>query len=246
MAGYAQIGDVNTWYDERGDGEPVVVLHPGGADARAMDGNVEALAAHWRVLTPERRGHGRTPDVDGPISYELMARDTIAFIEQVIGEPVHLLGCSDGSTVGLLVEKPGLCNAMIAEFLAAAEHGAPSASARWAAVARGVTGRGQPPRDGPRRSGPAATTRLGADLAVSHALPSKRTSTRSAPRSSGLRRRNTTLLANVQSERTRTLRDESVATSRLNVTVTSPAQARAPCGRQPVAPAAPVAQRGGA
>jgi len=103
MAGYVQIGEVNTWYDEVGAGEPVVVLHPGGADARAMDVNVDALAPRYRVLTPERRGHGRTPDVDGPISYELMARDTIAFIETVVGEPVHLLGCSDGSTVALLV-----------------------------------------------------------------------------------------------------------------------------------------------
>jgi hypothetical protein len=35
MAGYVELGRVRTWYDERGHGEPVALLHPGGVDARA-------------------------------------------------------------------------------------------------------------------------------------------------------------------------------------------------------------------
>lgn len=92
-----------TWFAEYGSGEPVVALHPGGIDARSMDATVLPLAEQLRVFTPERRGHGRTPDVAGPISYELMAQDMIAFIESQVGEPVHLLGCSDGSVVALNV-----------------------------------------------------------------------------------------------------------------------------------------------
>jgi pimeloyl-ACP methyl ester carboxylesterase len=82
-----------------------VLLHPGGAgvDARAWRPNLEALSAVFRVFTPERRGHGRTPDVDGPITFELMAQDTIAFLETVVGEPAHLVGCSDGAIVALMV-----------------------------------------------------------------------------------------------------------------------------------------------
>jgi pimeloyl-ACP methyl ester carboxylesterase len=92
---------VRTWYDERGDGEPVVLLHPGLADSRAWAPNLEALAAHVHVFTPDRRGHGRTPDVEGPITYELMARDAIAFLEEVVGGPAALVGCSDGAIVAL-------------------------------------------------------------------------------------------------------------------------------------------------
>jgi pimeloyl-ACP methyl ester carboxylesterase len=91
MAGYVQLGDVNTWYDEDGEGEPLVLLHPGGADARAFAPNIDAMAARFQVFTPERRGHGHTPDVDGPITYELMATDTIAFLETVVGGPAHLV-----------------------------------------------------------------------------------------------------------------------------------------------------------
>ena len=103
MAGYEELGGVRTWYDERGEGEPLALLHPGGADARAWAPNLDALAAHFHVFTPERRGHGRTPDVEGPITYELMAADTIAFLEGVVGGPAHLVGCSAGANVALLV-----------------------------------------------------------------------------------------------------------------------------------------------
>jgi pimeloyl-ACP methyl ester carboxylesterase len=105
MAGYVQLDDVRTWYDEHGTGEPLVLLHPGGAgvDARAWAPNLPALAEHFTVFTPERRAHGRTPDVEGPITFELMANDTIAFLERVVGEPAHLVGCSDGAIVALLV-----------------------------------------------------------------------------------------------------------------------------------------------
>jgi pimeloyl-ACP methyl ester carboxylesterase len=102
-----ELAEVSMWYDERGHGDPCVLLHPGGAgvDSRALAPTTEALAQRFRAFTPEQRAHGRTPDVEGPISYELMARDTIMFIESVIGEPVYLFGCSDGAVVALTVTR---------------------------------------------------------------------------------------------------------------------------------------------
>ena len=115
VASYVELGGVRTWYDEHGDGEPLVLLHPGGADARAWAPNLDALAAHFRVFTPERRGQGRTPDVEGPITYELMAEDTIAFLEDVVCGPAHLVGCSAGGSVALLValRRPDLARRVI-------------------------------------------------------------------------------------------------------------------------------------
>jgi pimeloyl-ACP methyl ester carboxylesterase len=101
----AELARVQMWYDERGQGEPLIALHPGGAgvDSRALAPNLDALAEHFNVYAPEQRGHGHTPDVDGPITFELMAQDTIDFIEAVIGRPVYLLGCSDGAILALTV-----------------------------------------------------------------------------------------------------------------------------------------------
>jgi pimeloyl-ACP methyl ester carboxylesterase len=71
--------------------------------AETFDGQTPALAEHFRVYLPERRAHGRTADVPGPITYEIMAQDTIAFIEAVGIGRAHLVGWSDGALVGLLV-----------------------------------------------------------------------------------------------------------------------------------------------
>ncbi|MER6916929.1 alpha/beta hydrolase [Streptomyces sp. NPDC000594] len=103
MGTYVQLGAVKTWYDETGAGEPLVLMHGGLVDARFFAPNTGALAEHFRVYTPERRGHGHTPDVPGPITYELMAEDTIAFLETVVGEPVDLVGHSDGAFTAMLV-----------------------------------------------------------------------------------------------------------------------------------------------
>jgi pimeloyl-ACP methyl ester carboxylesterase len=117
MEEYVEVGGVRTWYAEHGAGDPAVLLHPGGAgvDARAWGPNIEAIASRFRVLTPERRGHGRTPDTDGPLSFELMAQDTIAFLETVVGGPAHLVGCSDGAIVALLValQRPDLVRRLV-------------------------------------------------------------------------------------------------------------------------------------
>jgi pimeloyl-ACP methyl ester carboxylesterase len=115
LSGYVQLGEVRAWYAEHGDGEPLALLHPGGADARAWAPNLDALAAHFHVYTPERRGHGRTADLEGPFSYELMARDTVAFLEQVAGGPAHLVGHSAGANVALLValRRPDLVRRLV-------------------------------------------------------------------------------------------------------------------------------------
>ena len=112
---YVQLGDVRTYYEADGAGDPLVLLHPGLADSRAFEPNLPGLARQFRVYRPDRRGHGRTPDVDGPISYALMAEDTIAFLKHVVGGPAHIIGHSDGTPVALLValRRPDLVRRLV-------------------------------------------------------------------------------------------------------------------------------------
>jgi pimeloyl-ACP methyl ester carboxylesterase len=115
MGTYVQLGDVRTWYDEHGAGDPLVLMHGGLVDARFFAPNLDALAERFHVYTPERRGHGHTPDVDGPITYQLMADDTIAFLATVVGEPADLVGHSDGAFVAMLVamQRPELVKRLV-------------------------------------------------------------------------------------------------------------------------------------
>ena len=75
MASYEQLKGVPTWYERHGDGDALLLLHPGGAGvgAGAFAPNLDTLAERFRVYTPERRAHGHTPDVAGPITFDLMA-----------------------------------------------------------------------------------------------------------------------------------------------------------------------------
>lgn len=112
---YLDAGGVHTWYDEHGTGSPLILLHGGFSDASVFGANTPALAARFRVVTPERRGHGHTPDVAGPISYDLMADDTAAFLDALGIRRAHLVGHSDGANVALLVAlaRPDLVDRLV-------------------------------------------------------------------------------------------------------------------------------------
>lgn len=109
------LGGVRTWYAVDGAGEPLVYLHGGFSDADELDPVRAQYAARFRVYSPDRRGHGRTPDVEGPIDFEHTSADTIAFLEQVVGGPADLVGFSDGATTALHValRRPDLVRRMV-------------------------------------------------------------------------------------------------------------------------------------
>jgi pimeloyl-ACP methyl ester carboxylesterase len=112
---YADVGGVQTWYAEHGTGDPLVLLHGAFTDASEFGATIPALAERFRLFTPERRGHGHTPDVPGPISYDLMAADTAAFLDELGIGRSHLVGHSDGANVALLValSRPDLVGRLV-------------------------------------------------------------------------------------------------------------------------------------
>ena len=113
---YIQIGVVNTWYDESGSGDPLVLLHGGICTNETWGAQMPVFGERFRVIAPERRAHGHTADVPGPLTYDDMAADTIGFMERVVRQPAHLVGWSDGGIVGLLVAiaRPDLVNKLVA------------------------------------------------------------------------------------------------------------------------------------
>lgn len=115
MGNRVQVNGIDTWYDERGHGDAVVLLHGGLTDSRDFAGNLDRLTARFHCLFPERRGHGHTADVDGPITADIMAADTIAFLERIVGGPVPLVGYSAGAMVALwvAVRRPDLVDRLV-------------------------------------------------------------------------------------------------------------------------------------
>lgn len=113
--GHVDAGGVRTYYEVEGSGDPLVLLHGGLCPIETFAELRSRLVGHYRVYLPERRAHGRTPDVEGPITYELMAQDTIAFLDAIGLSSAHLVGWSDGAVVGLLValHRPDLVRRLV-------------------------------------------------------------------------------------------------------------------------------------
>jgi pimeloyl-ACP methyl ester carboxylesterase len=112
---YIDLDGLRTYYEIHGTGEPLVLLHGGFCPVETFDGLTPLLAEHYRVYLPERRAHGRTSDIEGPITYEAMAQDTIAFLEAVGLASADFVGWSDGAVVALLVSlrRPGLVRRLV-------------------------------------------------------------------------------------------------------------------------------------
>ena len=115
MEQYANVNGLRTYYKVLGEGEPLVLLHGGGVTADSWFAQIPALAQEFRVYAPERRGHGRTPDVEGPVTTDIMADDTVAFLETLGTGPVHLVGWSAGGTVALrlALRRPDLVRKLV-------------------------------------------------------------------------------------------------------------------------------------
>ena len=112
---FVDANGVHTYYETDGKGEPLVLLHGGLCAVETLAGLRAELARSFRVFMPERRGHGRTADVEGPFSYETYAEDTIAFMDAVGLSSAHFVGFSDGATISLLValSRPDLVRTLV-------------------------------------------------------------------------------------------------------------------------------------
>jgi pimeloyl-ACP methyl ester carboxylesterase len=116
MGRYIDVGDVSVWYTDQGNGEPLVLLHGGLCTNDTWAAQMPTFARHFRVIAPERRGHGHTADVAGPLTYTAMAADMIGLLDQAVGMPAHLVGHSDGGIVGLMIAiaRPDLVAKLVA------------------------------------------------------------------------------------------------------------------------------------
>lgn len=104
MTGFVPVNGLEMYYETYGEGHPLVLLH--GAFS-AIDSSfgalIPGLAEGRKVIGFELQGHGRTADIERPLSNEAMADDVAAAIEYLELGPVDLYGYSMGAFVALLV-----------------------------------------------------------------------------------------------------------------------------------------------
>lgn len=96
-------------YEEYGRGEPLVLLHGLGSSCQDWEYQVPVLAADYRLILLDLRGHGRSDKPHEAYSIAGFSADLMALLEHLNTGPVHLMGLSMGGMVGFqfAVDHPG-------------------------------------------------------------------------------------------------------------------------------------------
>jgi len=101
-SGSASVNGIEMYYAIYGDaaGIPVLMVHGGLAHADIWSGLIAELAADYKVIVADTRGHGRSTNDGSAYSYDLLTQDYVALLDHLKVEKVHLVGWSDGSNIG--------------------------------------------------------------------------------------------------------------------------------------------------
>ena len=112
---YAEVNGLKLYYETHGTGEPLVLLH-GGVGAIQMFSQVLPLLVQGRqVIGVDLQAHGRTADIDRPMSYQAMADDVAALIRHLGLQHADVMGYSLGGGVALqtAVRHPALVRKLV-------------------------------------------------------------------------------------------------------------------------------------
>jgi pimeloyl-ACP methyl ester carboxylesterase len=96
-----EVNGMQMYYEVSGEGDPLVVLHGAYMNIPTMGGIIPKLAETRKVYALEFQGHGRTTDIDRPITYPNLADDVAAFMDKVGLEKADVFGYSMGAAAGL-------------------------------------------------------------------------------------------------------------------------------------------------
>ena len=111
-----KVNSIQMYYEVSGRGDPLIVLHGAYMNIPSMGAIIPKLAKTHRVYALELQGHGRTTDIDRPITYPNLADDVAVFMEKVGLQKADVFGYSMGAVAGLqlAIRHPGKVNKLIA------------------------------------------------------------------------------------------------------------------------------------
>lgn len=103
------------YYEEKGEGVPILLIHAGGATASTWGRAVDSIAEVGRVVTYDRRGYGRSGgDPVGSIAAH--TADAVALLDALGTPPAVAVGISVSATIAidLALRRPDLVRAVVA------------------------------------------------------------------------------------------------------------------------------------
>lgn len=110
-----KVNGMQMYYEVSGAGDPIVVLHGAYMNIPTMGAIIPQLAKTHKVYALELQGHGRTTDIDRPITYPNLADDAAAFMDAVGLPKADVFGYSMGAAAGLqfAIRHPAKLNKLV-------------------------------------------------------------------------------------------------------------------------------------
>lgn len=99
--GYAPVNGLQMYYEIHGTGTPLILLHGGFGLTEMFAELIPILAANRQVIAIDLQGHGRTADIDRPISLESFGDDVAGLIEHLGFPQADIMGYSMGAKAAL-------------------------------------------------------------------------------------------------------------------------------------------------
>src|SRR5215208_5535581 len=112
---YAEVNGLRMYYEVHSEGRPLVLLHGAYMTVDAMGSILPGLAQTRQMIIPEMQGHGRTADLDRPITHEGMADDVVALLRHLRIDEADVFGFSVGGGIALqlAIRHPGLLRRLV-------------------------------------------------------------------------------------------------------------------------------------
>ena len=98
---FVHANGLDIYYQACGEGQPLLLIHGGTLSGDSWQPYRTAFAQHYRVITPDSRGHGRTANPTGTLSFGLLAEDMVALVHALDLHKPLICGYSDGGQVAL-------------------------------------------------------------------------------------------------------------------------------------------------
>lgn len=111
----AQVNDIEMYYEIRGEGAPLVLLHGGGGIGANWDLVFKTAPEGYRLIVPDLRGHGRSTNPSTVFTLRQLAFDVFALLDQLGIERFKAIGLSMGAKTLLHIatQQPSRVEAMI-------------------------------------------------------------------------------------------------------------------------------------
>ena len=112
---YIDIDGTGLYYEEAGQGEPVVFVHGNWSDHSTWGLTVPDLPESLRAIVYDRRGSGRSQRTREWLTRRLHEDDLAAVIEGLGAAPAHVVGNSYGAStaLGLAARRPELFRSLV-------------------------------------------------------------------------------------------------------------------------------------